>query len=80
MNSQIPEITRFIINNFPSALEKDVNEDTDLLNEGVVDSLGLLTIISYVEELTNTAVADEDVTPENFGTIRSLNEFVLRSL
>lgn len=78
MSSKIPEITEFILNNFPLAKSKGITEDTDLLNEGVIDSLGLLSLIQFVEDLTQSQVADEDVIPDNFCAIRQINDYVGR--
>lgn len=52
----------------------DVNEN--LLAAGIVDSLGVLRLVSFVEEKFGIEVADEDVTLENFQSIQSMVDYI----
>ena len=51
-----------------NSVEVDVNEN--LLTDGMVDSLGMLRIVTYIEELLNIKIPHEDLLIENFRTIR----------
>jgi acyl carrier protein len=50
--------------------------NTQLLEEKIIDSLGILELISFVEETFNIEVPDEDIIPENFATIEKLTRYV----
>jgi acyl carrier protein len=52
------------------------NNQTLLLEEKVIDSLGMLELISFVEENFGIEVPDEDISPDNFGTIDRLARYV----
>jgi len=54
----------------------DVDEDYPLLEKHVVDSLGMIKLISLVEEEFDIEIDDGDVVPRNFRTIRDLAVFV----
>jgi len=71
---------KFICNNFPAARQKTLAEGDNLLENGIIDSMGLLTIISHIEDTFNLRVREEDVVMENFGSIAALNSYVNRSL
>lgn len=46
--------------------------DYPLIENHVVDSLGLFTLVGFIEDQFGIAVADEDLLPENFGTIQAI--------
>lgn len=70
------KITNFVFENFPAAHKRALAEDTDLLESGVVDSIGILEIVSFIEQSFEIVVSDEDLVPENFGSIARIAAFV----
>ena len=53
----------------------DLGEDTDLFGGGLVDSVGLMRLVMHLERSYRIGVADEDLVPENFGTVAALARF-----
>ena len=49
-----------------------VTADESLLQRGVLDSLGLMNLIAFIEEKTGVRIADDDVMLENFETINAI--------
>jgi len=74
------QLTSFIVKNFPLARKRNVGVDDRLLGEGIIDSLGVLDIVGYLENQFQIAVGDDDLSPENFETIGRLAAFVERKL
>jgi len=75
----IGTIRDFILENFlftddPSA----VGLEDSLLDNGVVDSTGMMEIITFLEGDLGIKVADEDMTPENLDSIQRLASYVAR--
>jgi acyl carrier protein len=68
-------IRSFLNRQFP--LIKNVGDEQALLEGGLIDSLGILDVVSFLEREFNIAVADEELLPENFGTVRDLVQFVI---
>jgi len=66
-------IMEFIMDRFPLAKKKGVSDDTPLLENGILDSLGVLDLIEFIEGKFAIGVNDDDLLPENF---RSLTEIV----
>jgi acyl carrier protein len=54
----------------------DITDDASLSATGVLDSMGILEMVLFVEESLGVPVADEDVLPEHFDTVDALVEFV----
>jgi len=71
-------IREFLIERFPPA--RIINNDAQLLGSGLVDSLGVLEIVTFLECEFHIPVTDEDLLPENFQSITSLVSFVQSKL
>lgn len=53
-----------------------VAEDESLLEAGLIDSTGILELVAFVESELKVTVADADIVPENFDSIRALADYV----
>jgi len=49
-----------------------INENDDLLSSGLIDSLGILKLVSFIEDRFGIRVPDEDVIYDNFQSINTL--------
>jgi acyl carrier protein len=72
-------IHEFICANFPLARKVSVGMSDRLLEEGLVDSLGLLLIVDFLERTYGMTVKETDMVLSNFGSIAAIGEFVRRS-
>ena len=70
----VERIRKFLVQQFPAT--KNVDNDEPLLNNGLIDSLGILDVVAFLEKEFGIAVSDEDLLPENFGSIQNLSNFV----
>jgi acyl carrier protein len=73
------EVEEFIVNELQagSGLES-IRPDEDLLAADLIDSLGITELVSFLEQKYGIAVADDQLTPENFQTIEKIVAFVER--
>jgi acyl carrier protein len=69
-------IRDFLIGHFPSARTQPLGEDDHLLANGVLDSLGILDLVAYLEREFAIMISDDDLLPENFESLRRLTSFV----
>ena len=69
-------IQRFIINHFPAARRSLINDNDLLIKDGIIDSVGILELVAFLEAEFNIAFSDEEFLPENFETIFRLSSFV----
>jgi acyl carrier protein len=56
-----------------------LTEDTPLLG-GVIDSLGLMQLISFIEEEFDVAIDDAEVTTDNFRTVADIEQLVAQKV
>jgi acyl carrier protein len=51
---------------------KSLDADEDLLSQGIIDSLGLMKLIAFIETVFKVRVGDEEIIPENFQSLNSM--------
>jgi acyl carrier protein len=74
---QVSERVRaFVLDRFPLAKKRGVSSSDPLLESGIVDSLGILDLVAFVEKEFGFQVSDDELVPENFQTIECLATFV----
>jgi len=53
-------------------------EEASFLEEGIVDSVGVMELVAFVEEKFGLKVDDADVVPDNFDSVSKLTAFIRR--
>lgn len=51
-------------------------DDTSFLEEGIVDSTGVVELVMFVEERYGLTVRSDEIVPENFDSVASLAAYV----
>ncbi len=54
----------------------ELSPDADLLSAGILDSLGILQMVAFIEERFGYQVPDEDVVFENFVSVEALTNYL----
>jgi acyl carrier protein len=72
-------IRDYYLESYPH-LGRTLADDTDLLNEWFVDSLGIVQTVQFLEDRFGIDVARADVREDNFHSVRALAAFVRRKL
>ena len=67
-------IKKFLVQQFPAT--KNVGNEDPLLKNGLIDSLGILEVVTFLEKEFGIVVSDEELLPDNFESVRSLSAFV----
>ncbi|MGY0619845.1 acyl carrier protein [Lysobacter sp. A378] len=74
-------VRQFVHLSFPSALPGEEYSSTQsLIETGVMDSMGVLVMVTWLEEEFGIVVDDEDVIPDNLDSIANLGNYVDRKL
>jgi acyl carrier protein len=77
-NSIEQRIHSFIQEKFPLARKLGIKRETALLGSGILDSLGILDVVSFLESEFSIVIRDEELVPENFQSLDTLSAFVLK--
>ena len=69
-------IRQFILSHFPSARRRSLRDEDLLIENGIIDSMGVLDVVSFIESEYGLTVLDEELIPENFQNIVRLAAYV----
>jgi acyl carrier protein len=69
-------LREFLYRKFPLMKKRNIRDTDDLLQSGIVESMGVLEIVAFLECNFAIAVDDEDLTPENFQSVERIAAFV----
>jgi len=58
--------------------QQTICEDQELLISGLIDSIGVMRLVTYIEHEVGHAVPPQDVTLENFTSVKTINEYLSR--
>ena len=73
------KIREYIVENFLFGDESVLTDDgMSLLDEGVIDSVGVMELVAFLEQDFGLSVADDELVPENLDSIANLVAFVGR--
>jgi acyl carrier protein len=76
MDKNTERIRAFVIEKFPIARKRNVGVSDSLIDSGIVDSLGILDLVSFLEGEFGLQVSDDELLPENFQTIECIATLV----
>ena len=73
------KIREYILDNFLFTDDQSALSNSDsLLEKGLVDSTGILEIITFIEEEFSLKVDDEEMVPENLDSVDNIIAFVAK--
>lgn len=70
-------IRRFIVENFLFGNESGLTDSTSFLEEGIIDSTGVLELVSFLEQTFEVKIEDHELVPENLDSIENVAKFIL---
>ena len=73
-------IKNYVVDSVLFGEDGRLTEDTSFQRSGILDSTGFLGLITFAEEKFGITIADEEVVPENFDTLRKMSAFVERKM
>lgn len=78
METTEQRVRAFITETFPSTMDEELSAEQSLFEAGVLDSIGVLSLVMWLEEAFAITVDDDDVVPENIDGIGPLVRYVER--
>ena len=76
MNHLEEDVKSFIFNTFPQAKKHGIGIEDSLLESGIVDSLAVIEIVNFLIEKHEITIDEDDLTPENFNSIRLITDLL----
>ena len=72
------DLSRFIAERLLQDRNATVEPEASLLDQGVIDSVGLLNLITFLESNAGIRIPEEEMVPENFESVVAMEAFVER--
>jgi acyl carrier protein len=74
------EIRDYIKENILFGDGEKLDENVSFQESGILDSTGFLELITFVEQQFGVDIADDELVPENFDTLKKMSTFVEQKL
>jgi len=58
---------------------REIGDEDDMIASGIIDSLGIMHLVGFLEANFGIRIRDEDLLPENFSSVAAIASFVARS-
>jgi acyl carrier protein len=73
-------IREFIVENFLFGEANGLKDETSFLEEGIIDSTGILELVTFLEDEFSITVEDEELVPENLDSIDNVANYLQRKM
>ena len=73
-------IRNFIIENFLFDEDDNLKNDTSFLENGILDSTGILELVTFIEETYGVSVEDNELVPENLDSLSNVTQYLTKKL
>ncbi len=74
------KVREFILKNFVFDGKKSLDNDESLIGGGIMDSTGILELISFLEENFHIGFSDSELVADNFDSVKKIVTFVSKKL
>ncbi len=79
MADTVSKIREFIFENFLFDAEDDaLQNDTSFLEQGIIDSTGVLELVDWLEDEFDIVVDDDELVPENLDSVNLLAAYIAK--
>ena len=71
-------VRMFVMENFLFDNEATLMDSASFLDEGIIDSTGILELVSFIEEEFRITMADDELIPENLDSVANVVNYLGR--
>ncbi len=80
MSEHREKIRAFILENFLFGEGDGLKDDSSFLEDGIIDSTGILELVSFLEEEFSITVEDDELEPENLDSIDNVARYLEKKI
>lgn len=74
------KVKQFIIDNFYYGADATIDPETSFLRSNIVDSTGILEIVSYLQDTFKITINDDEMLPENLDSLNNIEKLLIRKM
>jgi acyl carrier protein len=76
MNDITEQLREFITENFLFGQKVAIGDDDSFLDQGIIDSTGVLELVTFIEDKYQITIDDSELVPDNLDSIQKLLRFI----
>jgi acyl carrier protein len=79
-SSFVGEVRSFVVSNYLLGREEGLGNDDSFQEQGIIDSTGILELVSHLERTYGIEILDEDLNPDNLDSVNKIAAYLTRKL
>lgn len=80
MDEAQKQIRQFIIDSFLFGDGEHLENDTSFMENGIIDSTGILELVTFLEENFSISIEDDELLAENLDSLNNITNYLSRKL
>lgn len=80
MADYLNPVRRFVVENFLFGDDGRIGNDTSFLDNGIIDSTGVLELVGYLETTFGIHVEDDEIVPDNLNSLNNICRYLERKI
>jgi len=69
-------VREFVVENFLFGDGEVLKDDTSFMEEGIIDSTGILELVFFLEETFGFSIEDDELVPNNMDSLQNIARFI----
>ena len=74
--SYVETVKQFVVEKFLFGDHDGFQKETSFLEEGIIDSTGILELVMFLEETYGIKIEDEELIPQNMDSLQNIAQFL----
>ena len=74
------KVREFVVENFLFGDGEALKDDTSFMEEGIIDSTGILELVFFLEENFGFSVEDDELVPDNMDSLQNISRYIDRKM
>jgi len=76
----VGDVHSFVVGNYLMGREDGFSNDDSFQEQGIIDSTGILELVSHLEQTYNIEIPDGELNPDNLDTVNRIAAYLTRKL
>jgi acyl carrier protein len=76
----VGEVRSFVVSNYFLGAEEGIGNDDSFQEQGIIDSTGILELVSHLERTYGIEILDEELNPDNLDSLNKIAAYLTRKL
>jgi len=72
----LEEIRDYVSRHFLVENDRDLNDESDLFEEGIIDSFGFIELVTFLEQTYGIGLSDDDLASAEISTVAGIARIV----